>query len=55
VQVLHNPLYAGAYSFGRRGERTRVVDGRAKKTMGHNKAMADWNVLSYLSATLRQP
>jgi DNA invertase Pin-like site-specific DNA recombinase len=23
VQVLHNPLYAGAYAFGRRGERTR--------------------------------
>lgn len=45
VQVLHNPLYAGAYAFGRRGERTRVVDGRAQKTIGHNKAMADWNVL----------
>ena len=29
VQVLHNPLYAGAYAFGRRGERTRIVDGRA--------------------------
>ena len=45
VQVLHNPLYAGAYAFGRRGERTRIVDGRAVKTTGHNKAMTAWNVL----------
>jgi DNA invertase Pin-like site-specific DNA recombinase len=45
VQVLHNPLYAGAYAFGRRGERTRIVDGRAVKTTGHNKAITAWNVL----------
>ena len=45
VQVLHNPLYAGAYAFGRRGERTRIVDGRAVKTTGHDKPMAEWNVL----------
>lgn len=45
VQVLHNPIYAGAYAFGRRGDRTRVVEGRAVKTTGHNKAIADWNVL----------
>jgi hypothetical protein len=45
VQVLHNPLYAGAYAFGRKGERTRIVDGRAVKTTGHTKPMTDWNVL----------
>ena len=45
AQVLHNPLYAGAYAFGRRGERTRIVDGRAVKTTGHNKAITEWNVL----------
>ena len=45
VQVLHNPIYAGAYAFGRRTKRTRIVDGRAVKTEGHQKAMADWNVL----------
>src|SRR3954454_7145567 len=45
VQVLHNPLYAGAYAFGRRGERTRLVDGRAVRTTGHDKPMAEWNVL----------
>jgi DNA invertase Pin-like site-specific DNA recombinase len=45
VQVLHNPLYAGAYAFGRTEARTRVVDGRAVKTGGHHRAMADWGVL----------
>jgi DNA invertase Pin-like site-specific DNA recombinase len=45
VQVLHNPIYAGAYAFGRSTKRTRIVDGRAVKTEGHHKAMADWNVL----------
>jgi DNA invertase Pin-like site-specific DNA recombinase/polyhydroxyalkanoate synthesis regulator phasin len=45
VQVLHNPIYAGAYAFGRSTKRTRIVDGRAVTTEGHHKAMADWNVL----------
>jgi hypothetical protein len=45
VQVLHNPLYAGAYAFGRKGERTRIVDGHAMKTTGHTKPMTEWNVL----------
>jgi DNA invertase Pin-like site-specific DNA recombinase len=45
VQVLHNPIYAGAYAFGRSTKRTRIVDGRAVRTEGHHKAMADWNVL----------
>src|SRR3954454_61528 len=43
VQMLHNPLYAGAYALGRRGDRTRLVNGRAVKTTGHNKAMTEWN------------
>ena len=45
VQVLHNPIYAGAYAFGRTEGRTRLVDGRAVKTSGHHRAIADWNVL----------
>jgi excisionase family DNA binding protein len=45
VQILHNPIYAGAYAFGRTEGRTRVVDGRAVKTSGHHRAMADWPVL----------
>ena len=42
---LHHPMYAGAYVFGRKGQRTRVVDGRARKTTGHLKPMQAWNVL----------
>jgi len=45
VQVLRNPIYAGAYAFGRTEARTRVVKGQAVKTEGHHKPMADWTVL----------
>ncbi|MCY4550197.1 MAG: recombinase family protein [Defluviicoccus sp.] len=45
IQILKNPIYAGAYAFGKRGTRTRIVDGRARKTTGHHRAMADWGVL----------
>ena len=45
MQVLRNPIYAGAYAFGRTANRTRVVDGQAHKTSGHHRAMEDWNVL----------
>jgi len=39
LQILQHPMYAGAYVFGRTGQRTRVVDGRARKTEGHRKSM----------------
>ena len=45
MQVLHSPIYAGAYAFGRTANRTRMVDGRARKTSGHHRAMQDWSVL----------
>ena len=45
LQVLKSPIYAGAYAFGRTGNRTTVVDGRARKTSGHREAMSSWNVL----------
>ena len=45
MQILHNPLYAGAYAFGRRAQRTRIVDGRARKVSGFDKPREDWNVL----------
>lgn len=45
LQILRHPIYAGAYVFGRTSQRTRVVDGRARKTEGHSKPMAAWNVL----------
>jgi len=34
VQVLKHPMYAGAYVFGRTTQRTQVIDGRARKSMG---------------------
>ncbi|HEY1966041.1 MAG TPA: recombinase family protein [Acidobacteriaceae bacterium] len=45
IEMLRHPIYAGAYVFGRTGQRTRVVDGRARKTEGHPKPMHAWNVL----------
>jgi DNA invertase Pin-like site-specific DNA recombinase len=45
VQILHNPLYAGAYAFGRRAQRTHIVDGRARKVSGFAKPRDEWNVL----------
>lgn len=45
MQVLHNPVYAGAYAFGRTGNRTRVMNGQARKTSGHHRAIEDWSVL----------
>ena len=45
VQVLHNPIYAGAYAFARRGNRIRVENGRAHKTSGHDRPMSEWGTL----------
>ncbi|WP_407523874.1 recombinase family protein [Methylobacterium oryzisoli] len=45
VQIVQNPIYAGAYAFGRRGDRTSVVEGRARKTSGHRRERADWTML----------
>lgn len=45
LMILRHPVYAGAYVFGRTTQRTRVVDGRARKTTGHSKPMTGWNVL----------
>ena len=45
LQVLVNPVFAGAYAFGKTESRTTVVNGRAKKTVGHRKAIEEWSVL----------
>ena len=45
MQILHNPIYAGAYAFARRGNRIRVEDGRARKTSGHDRPMSEWGAL----------
>lgn len=45
LEILRHPVYAGAYVFGRTSQRTTVVEGRAKKTSGHQKPMPQWSVL----------
>lgn len=35
----------GAYAFGRRAQRTRIVDGRAHKVNGIRKPEQEWTVL----------
>lgn len=43
--ILTNPMYAGAYVFGKTEARTRIVEGRARKTEGHRKPRSAWMVL----------
>jgi DNA invertase Pin-like site-specific DNA recombinase len=43
--MLTNPTYAGAYAFGKTQARTKMVDGRARKTVGHRKPRPEWTVL----------
>jgi DNA invertase Pin-like site-specific DNA recombinase len=43
--ILTNPIYAGAYAFGKTKTRTQIVNGRARKTAGHPKPQRDWMVL----------
>jgi DNA invertase Pin-like site-specific DNA recombinase len=45
LAVLSNPVYAGAYAFGKTEARTKVIGGRAHKTEGHKKAREEWMVL----------
>ena len=45
LEILRHPVYAGAYVFGRTANRTTIINGRAKKTTGHNKPMPEWSVL----------
>jgi DNA invertase Pin-like site-specific DNA recombinase len=45
LKILTNPIYAGAYAFGKTQSRIAVVDGRARKTAGHRKPRPDWTVL----------
>ena len=44
LSILRNPLYAGAYAYGRTGVRMRVVDGRPRHKRA-SKPMGAWKVL----------
>jgi DNA invertase Pin-like site-specific DNA recombinase len=46
LRVLQNPIYAGAYAFGRTGTRTHVEAGVARKSRGHRRRRPEeWIVL----------
>jgi excisionase family DNA binding protein len=45
LAMLTNPLYAGAYAFGKSETRTQIVEGQAHKTEGHRKPLSEWMVL----------
>jgi DNA invertase Pin-like site-specific DNA recombinase len=43
--MLANPVYAGAYAFGKTETRVGIVDGHARKSSGHRKPRQQWKVL----------
>lgn len=45
LAMLKNPVYAGAYVFGKSETRVKVVDGHARKTFGYRKPRQEWGVL----------
>src|SRR5207237_4953224 len=44
-RLLTNPVYAGAYVFGRTGSRARFEDGRKVVTHGIARRREEWEVL----------
>jgi len=44
TKILKNPIYAGAYVYGRKETRTAIVDGQPVKTSGHELPMERWKV-----------
>jgi hypothetical protein len=44
-KILTNPIYAGAYVFGKTEARTKIIEGRVRKTAGHHKPREKWSVL----------
>jgi excisionase family DNA binding protein len=45
ISILKNPFYAGAYVYGKSEKRVVMVDGRARKSYGHDRPRAAWDVL----------
>jgi hypothetical protein len=44
IAILKNPFYAGVYAYGKSEKRTKIIDGRARKSYGHHKPMGTWEV-----------
>jgi DNA invertase Pin-like site-specific DNA recombinase len=45
LSILQNPVYAGAFAYGRTRTKTVVNQGKARKTAGHAVGRDDWQVL----------
>ena len=45
LRILKSPIYAGAFVHGRTKSRSRVVDGRSRKSSGHRVPLEQWDVL----------
>lgn len=43
--MLTNPVYAGAYCYGKTETRAKMVEGRTRKSAGHRKPESGWKVL----------
>ena len=43
--LLTNPVYGGAYAFGRTGSRVTVEEGRKRVSRGHRRDRESWDVL----------
>ncbi|MFQ6109436.1 MAG: recombinase family protein [Candidatus Aminicenantales bacterium] len=43
--ILTNPIYAGAYAFGRTYTETRIENGQKRKVRGYRRKQPDWPVL----------
>lgn len=43
--IVTNPFLAGAYVYGKSETRTTIVDGRIRRTTGHNLAVDQWQVV----------
>lgn len=44
LHVLHNPIYAGAYTYGRTQERAGLVGGQVRRRVKKDLPMTDWAV-----------
>jgi DNA invertase Pin-like site-specific DNA recombinase len=45
LHLLTNPIYAGAYAFGRTCSRVSVHEGRKRVVRGYRRAQSEWEVL----------
>ncbi len=45
LKILTNPVYAGAYAFGRTETRVRIEAGRKRVVRGHRRPQEHWQVL----------